>query len=250
MDATSPTAAMLVIGDEILSGRTQDTNINYAARFLGSLGIDLKEARVVPDVETEIVVAVNALRSRYDYLFTTGGIGPTHDDITADAMARAFNVPIDYHPEALNLIGSRYKPGELNEMRKRMARIPDGARLIYNSVSAAPGFQIENVFVMAGVPMIMRAMLEDVAPRLKRGQPVHTSTVSAPVPEGRIAAALAEIQRAHATVALGSYPYYRENGYGVQLVVRGRDAAEVDAAASEIEGALRAQGFDPIRENG
>ena len=249
METPAPTAAMLVIGDEILSGRTQDTNISYLARFLGSLGIDLKEARVVPDVQTEIVAAVNALRARYDYVFTTGGIGPTHDDITADAVAAAFSVSIDYHPEALDLIGSRYKPGEFNEMRKRMARIPAGASLVYNSVSAAPGFQIENVFVMAGVPMIMRAMLEEIAPRLRRGAKVHTATVTAPVPEGRIAAALAEIQQAHPTVALGSYPYYREDGYGVQLVVRGRDAGQVDVAASEIEAALRAQGFDPIREN-
>jgi molybdenum cofactor synthesis domain-containing protein len=241
---------MVVIGDEILSGRTQDTNTNYLARFLGSLGIDLKEARVVPDVEAAIVAAVNAVRVKHDYVFTTGGIGPTHDDITADAIARAFAVSIDYHPEALDLIGARYKPGEFNDMRKRMARIPAGASLIYNSVSAAPGFQIENVFVMAGVPMIMRAMLEDVAPRLKRGAPVHTATVSAPVPEGRIAAALAAIQEAHKSVAVGSYPYYREDGFGVQLVVRGRDAADVDAAAGEIEAALRAQGFDPIRENG
>jgi molybdenum cofactor synthesis domain-containing protein len=249
MDTPAPTAAMLVIGDEILSGRTQDTNVNYLARFLGALGIDLKEARVVPDVETEIVSAVNALRVRYDYVFTSGGIGPTHDDITADAIARAFEATIDYHPEALDLIGSRYKPGEFNEMRKRMARIPAGAQLIHNSVSAAPGFQIGNVFVMAGVPMIMRAMLEDVAPRLTRGQRVHTSTVTARVPEGRIAAALAGIQQAHPAVAIGSYPYYREDGFGVQLVVRGRDAAEVDAAASEIEDALKGQGFDPIREN-
>jgi molybdenum cofactor synthesis domain-containing protein len=245
----APTAALIVIGDEILSGRTQDTNINYLARFLGTLGIDLKEARVVPDVETEIVAAVNALRARHDHVFTTGGIGPTHDDITADAIARAFGVSIDYHPEALALIGARYKPGEFNKMRKRMARIPAGASLIYNSVSAAPGFRIENVFVMAGVPMIMRAMLEDVAPRLKRGRPVHSSTVTAPIPEGRIAAALANIQKEHPTVAIGSYPYYREDGFGTQLVVRGRDAAEGAAAAGEIECTLKAAGFTPIRED-
>jgi molybdenum cofactor synthesis domain-containing protein len=249
METPSPTAAMLVIGDEILSGRTQDTNLNYLARFLGTLGIDLKEARVVPDVQSEIVAAVNALRMKHDYVFTTGGIGPTHDDITADAIAKAFNASIDYNPEALTLIGARYKPGEFNEMRKRMARIPQGATLIRNSVSAAPGFQIENVFVMAGVPMIMRAMLEDVGPRLKRGRPVHTSTVTAPVAEGRIAAALARIQDAHGSVAIGSYPFYREDGFGTQLVVRGREAAEVAAAADAIEQALRAEGFKPIRDN-
>lgn len=245
----APTAAMLAIGDEILCGRTQDTNTNYVARFLGALGIDLREARIVPDVEAEIVAAVNALRSRYGYVFITGGIGPTHDDITADAIAKAFNVSIDYHPEALALIGARYRPGEFNEMRRRMARIPAGAVLIRNSVSAAPGFQLENVFVMAGVPMIMRAMLEDVAPRLKKGPPVHTSVVTAPVAEGRIAAALAGIQQCYANIAVGSYPFYREDGFGTQLVVRGRDSRQVDAAATEIEKAVRTLGFEPSREN-
>ncbi len=249
MNPAAPTAAMVVIGDEILSGRTQDTNLNYVARFLATLGIDLKEARMVPDVAAEIVAAVNTLRVKHDYVFTTGGIGPTHDDITADAIANAFNVSIDYHPDALELIGARYKPGEFNEMRKRMARIPEGATLIRNSVSAAPGFQIENVFVMAGVPMIMRAMLEDIGPRLKRGRPVHTSTITAPVAEGRIAAALASIQDAYRSVAIGSYPFYREDGFGTQLVVRGRDAIEVAAAADVIEKALCAEGFKPTREN-
>jgi molybdenum cofactor synthesis domain-containing protein len=241
------TAALLVIGDEILSGRTQDTNLNYLARFLGALGIDLREGRIVPDIEAEIVAAVNALRSTYDYLFTTGGIGPTHDDITADAIAKAFAVPIRYHPEALAILEPRYKPGEFNEMRRRMARIPEGGILIRNSVSAAPGFQIENVFVMAGVPMIMRAMLEDVAPRLKQGAPVHTRTVTARVAEGRIAAALARIQSEHKTVAIGSYPFYREDGSGTQLVVRGRDSAAVLAAGEAIEAALRAEGIEPKR---
>src|ERR1700749_4370348 len=166
---SDPTAAVLVIGDEILSGRTQDTNTNYIARFLGAMGIDLRECRVVPDVQEEIVAALNALRARYTYVFTTGGIGPTHDDITADAVAAAFGVGIDYHPEALDLLAERYPPGEFNDMRKRMARVPLGASLVRNSVSAAPGFHIGNVFVLAGVPMIMRAMLEAVEPGLPRG---------------------------------------------------------------------------------
>ncbi len=244
---SSPTAAILVIGDEILSGRTQDTNTNYIAKFLGALGIDLREARVVPDVQEEIVAALNTLRARYTYVFTTGGIGPTHDDITADAVAAAFGVGIDYHPEALALLGARYKPGEFNEMRKRMARIPDGATLVKNSVSTAPGFQIANVFVMAGVPMIMRAMLEEIAPRLARGAPVHAATVEARIPEGRIAAALSRIQEGHKNVTLGSYPFYREDGSGVQLVARGRDPAEIEAIAGEIEAALRAEGVEPLR---
>ncbi|HSC60028.1 MAG TPA: molybdopterin-binding protein [Rhizomicrobium sp.] len=242
------TAAILVIGDEILSGRTQDTNTNHIARFLGAMGIDLRECRVVPDVEEEIMAALNVLRARYTYVFTTGGIGPTHDDITADAVAKAFGVGIDYHPEAMALMAARYKnPEDFNEMRKRMARIPDTATLIKNSVSTAPGFQIGNVFVMAGVPMVMKAMLEELSPRLKRGAVVQVATIEAHLPEGQIAAALAQIQSGHKTVSVGSYPFYREGGPGTQLVVRGRDAAEVEAAASEIEAAVRIEGVEPLR---
>jgi molybdenum cofactor synthesis domain-containing protein len=200
----SPTAAVLLIGDEILSGRTADVNLATIAKFLAPYGIDVCEARVVRDVAEEIVESLNALRTRFTYVFTTGGIGPTHDDITADAIGRAFGIAVNYHPEALALLEPRYKPGEFNEMRKRMARIPAGATLIRNSVSTAPGFQIGNVFVMAGVPMIMRAMLEEVGPRLARGATVVTRTISASVGEGKIAAALARIQRDHAGVAIGS----------------------------------------------
>jgi molybdenum cofactor synthesis domain-containing protein len=241
------TAAVLVIGDEILSGRTQDSNSHTIARFLGPFGIDLKEIRVVGDVEGEIVAALNALRARYSYVFTTGGIGPTHDDITADAVAQAFGVGIDYHPEAIALLLTRIKPEDLNEMRKRMARIPAGASLVKNSVSAAPGFQIENVFVMAGVPMIMRAMLEDIAPRLKRGQVVHSATVAAKIGEGAIAADLARIQGEFHSLSIGSYPYYREDGFGVQLVLRGRDAELVDKAACLVEEIVRKAGAEPQR---
>lgn len=243
----NPTAAVLVIGDEILSGRTQDTNTGYIAKFLGVLGIDLREARTVSDVENEIVAAVNALRARYTYVFTTGGIGPTHDDITADAIATAFGVGIDYHPEALEMLAARYKPGEFNEMRKRMARIPLGASLVKNNVSTAPGFQIENVFVMAGVPMIMRAMLEELAPRLQRGRQVLSVTISIRLPEGRIAAALAQIQKDHQSVAIGSYPFYREDGFGTQLVVRSSNSAALEAAAQAVEAAVRAEGGEPVR---
>jgi molybdenum cofactor synthesis domain-containing protein len=241
-EPSSPTAAVLVIGNEVLSGRTQDTNLAYIAKVLGTLGIDLAEARVVRDVEEEIVAAVNALRVRYTYVFTTGGIGPTHDDITADSIAKAFGARIDYHPEVLALLAARYKPGEFNEMRKRMARIPEGASLIKNSVSGAPGFQLGNVFVMAGVPMIMRAMLEDVAPRLARGTVVETATVTARIAEGRIAGPLAQVQIAHPGVAIGSYPFYGDDGPGVQSVVRGRDAEAVENAAQAIETALEREG--------
>lgn len=244
------TAAVLVIGDEILSGRTQDTNSSYIARFLGALGIDLREVRVVSDVEDEIVAALNALRARYTLVFTTGGIGPTHDDITADAVARAFGVDIGYHPEAYALLEARYPPGEFNDMRKRMARIPHGGRLVPNRVSVAPGFHIGNVYVLAGVPMVMRAMMEALAPDLPRGQSVHAVTVEADVAEGLIAPGLAEVQKSHKDVAIGSYPFYREGApkpFGAQLVVRGRDAAAVEAAVAAVEQMLAALGAAPQR---
>ncbi len=242
-NAPSPTAAVLLIGDEILSGRTQDSNLAYIAKFLAAYGIDVCEARVVRDREEEIATAVNALRGRYTYVFTTGGIGPTHDDITTDAMGRAFGVSADHHPEALALLAPRYTPGEFNEMRRRMARIPEGATLIRNRVSTAPGFQIANVIVLAGVPMIMRAMLEDVGPRLQRGRLVVSRTISAEIGEGRIAAALAQIQRDHPTIAIGSYPAFAENGPRVEVVVRGRDGDAVGRAAAAVQAELRKEGI-------
>jgi len=247
------TAAVLVIGDEILSGRTQDVNIAAIARFLGALGIDLCEARCVPDIEAEIVAAVNALRGRYTYVFTTGGIGPTHDDITADAIGKAFGRLVEHHPDALAMLAARYAPGEFNERRQRMARVPRGASLIRNSVSVAAGFQIKNVFVMAGVPKIMQAMLEDVAPRLSRGVPVKSLGFTVRLPEGRIAAALSEIQNRHREVTVGSYPFFAEGGpqsgrgtsAGTTLIVRGRNEAEVEAAGAEIEALARSLGVEP-----
>ena len=247
MQPMSKTAAMLVIGDEILSGRTQDANSNYVDRQLTAIGIDLKEVRVVGDVEEEIVAALNALRSRYDFIFTSGGIGPTHDDITADAVAKAFGVGIDYHPEAYALLEARYAPGEFNEARKRMARVPDGGTLIKNSASVAPGFQIENVFVMAGVPMVMRAMMEEVLPRLPRGAPVLSVTISTALAEGTIAQGLADIQKVYPQTAIGSYPWYRDGKFGAQLVVRSRDQAAVEAAARDIEAMAIRLGATPER---
>jgi molybdenum cofactor synthesis domain-containing protein len=247
---TPKKAAVLVIGDEILSGRTQDTNVNYIARFLGVRGIDLKEARIVGDVEAEIAAALNALRATHDYVFTTGGIGPTHDDITADAVAAAFGVGIDYHPQAYAALEARYGKGEFNEMRKRMARVPHGAGLVQNSVSTAPGFHIGNVFVLAGVPAIARAMLEALAPLLPQGTVVHAITISAEIAEGAVAEGLAAIQNAQPEVAIGSYPHYRaDGGFGVQLVARSRDDAAVEAAAREIEALLRKLGAAPQRVN-
>jgi molybdenum cofactor synthesis domain-containing protein len=237
MAAASVTAALLVIGDEILSGRTKDKNIGYIAEYLTGIGIDLREVRVVPDVEDEIVAAVNALRARYAYLFTTGGIGPTHDDITADSVARAFGVHIDVDPRAVAMLRERYKPEDLNEARLRMARIPHGADLVDNPISRAPGFRIGNVIVMAGVPTIMQAMLDNVAPTLETGARMLVETVDAGnVPEGLYAAGLGEIAAHHAGVSIGSYPSFTVAGFANQIVVRGKDRAAVDAAA----GAVRA----------
>jgi len=246
------TASVLVIGDEILSGRTQDTNTNNIARFLTGLGIDLKEVRVVGDVEAEIVAALNALRAVYDVVFTTGGIGPTHDDITADSVAKAFGVGIGYHPEVYAMLEARYPPGEFNDMRKRMARIPDGASLVANPISAAPGFHLGNVYVLAGVPMVMRAMLEQIAPQLPHGPTVRSVTVEASIPEGTIAPGLAQLQKAHPEVAIGSYPFYREGApqpFGAQLVLRSRDTDALERTAAALEKILRDLGAAPQRIN-
>ncbi|MDV6333169.1 competence/damage-inducible protein A [Asticcacaulis sp. 201] len=240
---TNPTAAIMIIGDEILSGRTIDTNVNTIAKFLGALGIDLREVRMVHDDEAQIIDTVNALRDDCDYVFTTGGIGPTHDDITADCMAKAFQVAISEHPAALKALTDRaIKMGwALNDNSRRMARIPHGAELIANPVSAAPGFQIGNVFVMAGVPKIMEAMLEDVAPRLRTGRTVKSRTIKLSyVGESYAADALREINGRYPQLSLGSYPYGLSlNGeFGTQLVVRGQDVEALDAAVNELKEAL------------
>jgi len=237
------TAAVLIIGDEILSGRTQDTNLNAIARYLGVHGIDVAEARVVGDVEDEIVATVNHLRERYDYLITTGGIGPTHDDITADCVAKAFGVALYEHPEIIEMMQSRWQ-GELNAARRRMARVPEGGSLVKNPVQGPPGFQIGNVFVLAGVPSIMRGMLEDVGPRLKGGAVTISRTVRVDGSgEGVIAAPLEAVAKAHPTLSLGSYPFFSGEGYGSNLVVRGRDPEELAATLVELEAALRAAGI-------
>ena len=245
-----PNAAALVIGNEILSGRTQDVNVQTLARFLAPLGIDLAEVRFVPDVTAEIVAAVNALRARYTYLFTTGGIGPTHDDITADAIAAAFGVAIDYHPDALALLAARYRPEDFTEGRKRMARIPDGGTLIKNPVSVAPGFQIANVFVLAGVPKIMAAMLDDVRPRLRTATAKTARSLTVQLPEGAIALALGAIQTAHPETDIGSYPFFNRDGggkpsTGTTLVVRGRSIAAVEEAISAVADMVRGFGAEP-----
>jgi len=228
------TAAILVIGDEILSGRTKDKNIGYIADYLAQIGIDLREVRIVPDVEDDIVEAVNALRHRYTYVFTTGGIGPTHDDITADAVAKAFGVPIVEDPRAIALLLERIKPEDLNAARRRMARIPQGGELVENKISKAPGFMIGNVVVMAGVPSIMQAMLDGVAPRLKTGAKMLVESVEAGnLPEGLYAADLADIAERHAGVSIGSYPAFVDGRFRNQIVLRSKDEAALAAAIAE-----------------
>jgi molybdenum cofactor synthesis domain-containing protein len=232
------TAAVLVIGDEILSGRTKDKNIGYIAEYLSALGIDLKEVRVVGDEESAIVTAVNALRARYTYVFTTGGIGPTHDDITADCVAKAFGVPIDHDPRAVAILTERLaKTGaEMNEARMRMTRIPAGAELVHNKVSAAPGFWLGNVIVMAGVPSIMQVMLDDVAPKLATGVRVLSETVRADCREGDIGTPLGDIAKANPDVAIGSYPFFDEQrGPNTNVVLRARDAGKLAAARKAVE---------------
>jgi molybdenum cofactor synthesis domain-containing protein len=230
------TAAILVIGDEILSGRTKDRNIGYIAEYLAKVGVDVREVRVVPDLEDEIVAAVNALRSRYDYLFTTGGIGPTHDDITADAIAKAFGVTIGEDPRALAVMMERYTVDDLTPARRRMSRIPAGAELVDNPISKAPGFRIGNVIVMAGVPSVMQAMLDHAITSVRGGAVMLVATVEAGgLPEGRYGDALREIAEGRAAVSIGSYPSFSNGQFRNQIVVRSRDAEALAEAKALVE---------------
>jgi molybdenum cofactor synthesis domain-containing protein len=234
----NPTAAMLVIGDEILSGRTRDTNTAHLAARLTETGIDLREVRVVADVQAEIVAALNALRARYDHVFTSGGIGPTHDDITADAVAAAFGVGIAVREDARALLAAHYdKTGmELNQARLRMARIPEGARLIENPISAAPGFAIGNVHIMAGVPSIFQAMVASVLPTLTGGAPLLSQSLRIARGEGEIAGPLRALAEEFADLSFGSYPFVRDGVYGAHVVIRGADKTRVDAAMLRLAG--------------
>ncbi len=245
-DEAIVTAAILVIGDEILSGRTKDKNIGTIAGRLTAIGIRLTEVRIVADDKTAIVEAVNALRTRYDYVFTTGGIGPTHDDITADSIAKAFGVPIDIDPRAVAIMTPAYeKRGiDLNAARLRMARIPQGAELIANSVSMAPGFRIGNVMVMAGVPAIMEAMLTVATDGLRTGAKMNAATIVLAHAEGEVAELFAEHQKAFPDIAMGSYPAFKDGQYHTELVLRGTDAAELAAASEGLRRKLTDRGLN------
>ena len=247
MPQATVTAALVVIGNEILSGRTRDVNVAYLARQLTAMGINLAEVRMVRDEERAIIAAVNTLRAAHDYVFTTGGIGPTHDDITCEAVARAFNLPYRVNPEAKRILEAFYEGTgrELNEARMRMAHTPEGASLIDNPVSGAPGFRVENVHVLAGIPAVMRGMFESVAPTLEGGRTVKSREVAVLLGEGDVAARLEALQERYPALEIGSYPFVRDGAFGTTLVLRGTDEDEIARAAGELYAALRDLGGEP-----
>ena len=240
------TAAVLLIGNEILSGRTKDANLNYLATELTSIGIRMSEARVVADVPEAIIKAVNELRAAYDYVFTTGGIGPTHDDITSECVARAFGVALIKDPRAVKLLTNHYGEANLTEARLRMAHLPEGATLVENPVSTAPGFQVGNVFVLAGVPSICRAMFDGIKGRLKVGDKMLSATISGHVGEGVIAKGLGALQNRYPVLEIGSYPFFRQGRFGASFVIRGTDSDAIKAASEELRGIIRGLGAEPI----
>ena len=247
--AAPVTAAVMIIGNEILSGRTTDANLPYLAGELTKLGIRLMEVRVVADIEADIVAAVNALRQRYTYLFTTGGIGPTHDDITAGCVAKAFGLALHRHPDAVAIMQRRYaNPADLTPARLKMTEVPVGGSLIDNPVSGAPGFQIGNVYVMAGIPSVARAMFDGLKHRLQGGPLMMSRTVVSNLGEGLIAADLAAVQERWPDIEIGSYPFHRRGVFGSSLVLRGIDAARLDVAAEEVREVVRKLGGTPTDE--
>ena len=249
----NPTACLLVIGNEVLSGRTQDANINFLAKGLGAIGIPLREVRVIPDVPETIVATVNEVRAKFDHVFTTGGIGPTHDDITSECVAAAFGVPWEAHPEAWARLEGHYAKtadgvAAFNKARQRMATMPRGARLIDNEISIAPGFSIGNVHVMAGVPRIMQSMFATLAPRLGGGAPVVSRSLHATgAAEGVIAEGLEAIQKRYPDLDIGSYPYYRATGSGVAIVAKGASEQQAEAAIAEVATLFEGFGYKPAQ---
>jgi molybdenum cofactor synthesis domain-containing protein len=242
------TAALVVIGDEILSGRTQDKNVAQVATWLNDQGIRLAEVRVVPDDGLRIGEAVNALRGAHDYLFTTGGIGPTHDDITVDAIAAAFGVPVIVHPEARKILEDYYRdrPGGLTKARLRMARVPQGAELLRNPSSGAPGIRMENVYILAGVPGIAQSMLQALTGTLEGGQPVVSVTVGARAAESDVADLLRETEEAHPGVTIGSYPFFRDGRYGANFVIRSVNEMLAQTTGKDLAERLRSAGYEPV----
>ncbi len=241
------TAAVIIIGNEILSGRTQDINLSYLGKRFDQLGISLVEARIVRDVPEEIIDAVNHLRNEYEYVFTTGGIGPTHDDITTDCIAQAFGVNIEINPEAVKYVAHGDKPDQISDARMKMAKIPVGATLVDNPVSGAPGYRLENVYVFAGVPNIMQAMFEGMAHELVGGDPVLTKTVSTHMRESQIAEGLEKLQNEYPDINIGSYPFYKEQRFGVNIVTRGTDQKELETLDQKLRDLIIKLGHQPIK---
>jgi len=242
-------AALLIIGNEVLSGRTRDANLQYLGTELNDLGIRLLEARIIPDVEDEIVAAVDRLRAKYDYVFTTGGIGPTHDDITSASVAKAFGRDLVRDPRAVALLESHYKPEDITEARLTMADVPDGCELLDNPVSKAPGFRVDNVYVLPGVPKIMQAIFEGFRHTLSGGRPMASETIVAHVQEGQVGGPLGGVQADNPDVEIGSYPFVRDGRLGVSLVVRGQDSERVAAVAETVRALVRNLGAEPLSDH-
>ncbi|MDA9009050.1 molybdopterin-binding protein [Alphaproteobacteria bacterium] len=249
MTGKDVTAAFVIIGNEILSGRTKDANLNYLATFLNERGVQLREVRVIPDITKTIIDTINDLKAQFDYLFTSGGIGPTHDDITSASIAEAFGTELYRHPDAEKLLHTQYIPEDRTPARMKMADVPKGASLIDNLVSKAPGFQIENVFVLAGVPKIFQAMLDELSSRLVGGTPVQSVTVSTNLGEGVVAEGLEAIQNNFPDMDVGSYPYFRSGVFGTSLVMRSKILADLDLAAEQVRVLIRSLGQEPIEGN-
>jgi len=247
-DNKTVTAAMVIIGNEVLSGRTKDANLGFLGDELNQLGIRMMEARIVADIEAEIIDAVNSLRARYDYVFTTGGIGPTHDDITSLCIARAFGLGHGRHPEAEAILLAHYKPEDVTEARMKMSETPHGAELLLNPVSRAPGFRVENVYVLPGVPHIMREIFAGFKHSLRGGRPMLSKSITAYVPEGRTGGPLAALQQRFPDVEIGSYPFSRDGKYGAAIVMRHTDPARIDAAAEAVRALVRDLGAEPIED--
>ncbi|MDP6345415.1 MAG: molybdopterin-binding protein [Alphaproteobacteria bacterium] len=244
------TAAVVIIGNEILSGRTKDQNLGFLAEALNEAGVQLRECRVVSDIEADIAGAVNELRARYDYVFTTGGIGPTHDDITADSIGAAFGLAVDHNPEAVAILQAHYTHtgAALNEARMRMARTPVGASLIENPISKAPGFLVENVFVLAGIPVVCQAMFHSLKHKLVGGDPVRSIAIAVHLAEGTLAKGLGALQEKYPEVDMGSYPFYRDGRFGASIVSRSQSVDRLEAAADEVRLMMRELGGEPIEE--
>jgi len=240
------TACVVVIGNEVLSGRTQDTNVQFLATALGEIGIRLAEVRIIPDVEETIISTVGACAKAHDYVFTTGGIGPTHDDITTRCIAKLFDRPVELNPQAEKLLRHHYGDDNVTEARMKMAHVPVGATLVANPISKAPGFRLENVFVLAGVPIIAKCMFDSLKSELIGGDRVHSLTISAELPEGRLASGMEEIENRYAHLEIGSYPYYRNGRFGVSIVLRGTNTDTLSSAGDELRELMQSMGGTPI----